>query len=111
MRRESLDRAIPDHVKKNLNLAIGEKMAEEIKIQIGSAVPVEDELKNDDKGAITSRDSRAQLNSPKRKVRAMAKELRTMVGAIKDVLQETPRNLPPTSSTTDHHDGRLIAAA
>src|SRR5258708_22775186 len=41
---DRLDPAIADYIKKNLNLAIGDKMAEEIKIQIGSAVPVEEEL-------------------------------------------------------------------
>ncbi len=35
-----IDRAIVDYIKKNSNLSIGEKMAEEIKIHIGSAVPV-----------------------------------------------------------------------
>src|SRR4051812_19699279 len=39
-----IDRAISDYIKKSSNLAIGDKMAEEIKIHIGSAVPVEEEL-------------------------------------------------------------------
>ena len=39
-----IDHAIADYIKKSSNLGIGDKMAEEIKIQIGSAVPVEEEL-------------------------------------------------------------------
>lgn len=36
---DKLDRAIADYIKKKHNLAIGERTAEEIKIQIGSAIP------------------------------------------------------------------------
>src|SRR6185503_3649653 len=39
-----IDSAIVDHVKKTYNLLIGDKTAEEIKINIGSAVPMEEEL-------------------------------------------------------------------
>ena len=39
-----MDRAIADHIKKTLNLSIGDKMAEQIKIKIGSAVPMDEEL-------------------------------------------------------------------
>ncbi|MDP3645574.1 MAG: rod shape-determining protein, partial [bacterium] len=39
-----IDAAIIDYIKKTFNLAIGDKMAEDIKITVGSAVPVEDEL-------------------------------------------------------------------
>jgi rod shape-determining protein MreB len=39
-----IDQAIADYIKKTFNLAIGDKTAEDIKIQIGSAVPLEDEL-------------------------------------------------------------------
>jgi rod shape-determining protein MreB and related proteins len=41
---DRLDHAITDYVKKTFNLGIGEKTAEDIKIGIGSAVPVEEEL-------------------------------------------------------------------
>jgi len=90
----ALDRAIADYVKKNLNLAVGDKMAEGIKIQIGSAVPIEDELKMQIKGRdyMTGLPRTVELGSNEI-VRAMSKELRAMVGAIKDVLQETPPEL------------------
>lgn len=90
----ALDRAITDYIKKNLNLAIGDKQAEKIKIEVGSAVPIEDELKMQVKGRdyMTGLPRTVELTSNEI-VRAMAKELRMMVGAIKDVLQETPPEL------------------
>src|SRR3989344_1657973 len=41
---DKLDHAITDYIKKTYNLGIGEKTAENVKIAIGSAVPVDDEL-------------------------------------------------------------------
>jgi rod shape-determining protein MreB and related proteins len=89
-----LDEAIMDYVKKTYNLAIGDKTAEDIKIQIGSAIPLEEELSMNIKG----RDS--MLGLPRtieirtnEVVKAIARELREMIKAIKDVLQETPPEL------------------
>ena len=45
-----IDAAINDYVKKTRNLSIGEKTAEEVKIKIGSALPLEEELVMDIKG-------------------------------------------------------------
>ena len=39
-----LDQAIIDYIRKTFNLAVGEQMAEQIKIQVGSALPLEEEL-------------------------------------------------------------------
>ena len=89
-----LDIAIVDHVKKTYNLAIGEKTAEEIKIKIGSAVTVEEELSVIVKGRdyITGLPRSIELRTNEI-VKAIAKELRDMIKAIKDVLQETPPEL------------------
>jgi len=90
----SIDRAIADHIKKTLNLSIGDKMSEEIKIKIGSAVPMDDELTMMVKGRdhLTGLPRSTELGTNE-VVRAIGKELRTMVSAIKDVLQETPPEL------------------
>jgi rod shape-determining protein MreB len=90
----SLDRAIADHIKKTYNLAVGDKMAELIKIQIGAAVPVDQELVMNVKGRdyLTGLPRSIEIGTNEI-VRAISKELRTMVGAIKDVLQETPPEL------------------
>lgn len=89
-----IDIAIVDHVKKTYNLAIGEKTAEEIKIKIGSAVTVEEELSVIVKGRdyITGLPRSIELRTNEI-VKAIAKELRDMIKAIKDVLQETPPEL------------------
>ena len=41
---DEMDDAIPQHMKQNYNLLIGEQTAERIKIEIGSAYPLEQEL-------------------------------------------------------------------
>ena len=48
-----MDMAITSHLKKTYNLMIGERMAEDIKIAIGSATPLEEELTLDVKGRDT----------------------------------------------------------
>lgn len=89
-----IDQAIADYIKKTFNLAIGDKTAEDIKITIGSAVPLEEELSMTIKGrdfiAGLPRSVKVSTNEI---VKAIDKELREMIKAIKDVLQETPPEL------------------
>lgn len=89
-----IDAAIADYIKKTFNLAIGDKMAEDIKIKVGSAVPMEEELVFTIKGRdfITGLPRTAEVKTNEI-VKAIGKELREMVKAIKDVLQETPPEL------------------
>ncbi len=89
-----LDKAIQDYVKKQHNMAIGEKTAEEIKITIGSALPVEEELTMAIKGRdlISGLPKTTEL-STNEVVKAIRKELQEMIEAIKFVLQETPPEL------------------
>lgn len=96
-----IDYAIADHLKKNFNLSIGEKMAEDIKIMVGSAIPMEEELSMIVKGRdfVTGLPRSAELKSNE-VVKAIGKELRDMIKAIKDVLQETPPEL--ASDIIDH---------
>ena len=89
-----LDAAIQDYVKKQHNIAIGEKTAEDIKIIIGSALPVEEELSMQVKGRdiISGLPQVTELRTNE-VVKAIRKELNEMIGAIKVVLQETPPEL------------------
>ena len=89
-----IDQAIVDYVKRNYNLSIGEKTAEEIKIKIGSAVPVEQELAMSVRGrdVITGLPREMEIKTNE-VVKAIRRELREMVKAIKDVFQETPPEL------------------
>jgi rod shape-determining protein MreB and related proteins len=89
-----IDYAIADYIKKTFNLAIGDKTSEEIKIRIGSAVPLEEELSMIVKGrdfiSGLPRSTEVKTNEI---VKAISRELREMIKAIKDVLQETPPEL------------------
>ncbi|KKT75411.1 MAG: Cell shape determining protein, MreB/Mrl family [Parcubacteria group bacterium GW2011_GWB1_44_7] len=91
---DRLDAAIADYIKKTFNLVIGDKMAETIKIEIGSAVPVEEELAINIKGRdfVTGLPRTTEIKTNEI-VRAIARELREMIKAIRDVLQETPPEL------------------
>ena len=89
-----MDNSIADYIKKTFNLAIGDKMAEDTKIQIGSAVPVEEELTMLIKGRdfVTGLPRTAEVKTNEI-VKALNRELREMIKAIKDVLQDTPPEL------------------
>lgn len=99
-----IDAAIVDFVKKSRNLSIGEKTAEEIKITIGSALPLEEELTMEVKGrdVVTGLPRTTEMRSNE-VVRAISRELREMIKAIKDVFQETPPEL-----AADIIDGGII---
>jgi rod shape-determining protein MreB len=89
-----LDAAVVDHVKKQYNLAIGDKMAEEVKIKIGSAVPITEEFSIGVKGRdLVSGLPRTVELKTNEIVEAMNRELREMMGAVRKVLQETPPEL------------------
>jgi rod shape-determining protein MreB len=99
-----IDAAIIDYVKKTRNLSIGEKTAEEIKITIGSALPLEEELTMDINGRdmLTGLPRTTEIKSNE-VVKALGKELREMIKAIKDVFQNTPPEL-----ASDIIDGGII---
>ncbi len=99
-----IDAAIIDYVKKSRNLAIGEKTAEDIKITVGSALPLEEELVMDIKGIdLLSGLPRTTEIRSNEVVRAIGRELREMVGAVKEVFQHTPPEL-----AADIIDGGII---
>ena len=89
-----IDAAIADYIKKTFNLAIGDKTAEEIKIKIGSAIALEEEISTTIKGRdfITGLPRSADIKTNET-VKAIGRELKEIVKAIKDVLQETPPEL------------------
>jgi len=89
-----IDGAITDYIKKNWNLGIGEKTAEDIKIQIGSAILLEEEMVMTVKGRdfISGLPWTVEVKTNEI-VKAIGRELRDIIKAIKDVLQETPPEL------------------
>jgi rod shape-determining protein MreB len=89
-----LDEAIINHVRRKYNLVIGEKTAEEIKITIGSATPMEQPLEMEIKG----RDQVAGLPRPikitsEEITEAMTEPLAAITGVVKSVLEKTPPEL------------------
>lgn len=89
-----IDQAIADYIKKTFNLAVGERTAEEIKIAIGSAVPVAKPENYEIKGRdLLTGLPRATIINTNEIIKAIDGELREMMKAIKSVLQETPPEL------------------
>lgn len=85
-----IDRAITDYIKKHYNLAIGDRTAERIKIKIGAAIPLEEELELIIKGRdyVTGLPRSVKI-STNEIVKAIDDELLKIIDAIKDVLQNT----------------------
>ena len=83
-----------DYMRKKYNLAIGERTAELIKIQIGSALPIKEKKEMDVRGRdlILGLPKTIKI-STNEVVEAIADQLKEIIRAIKDVLQETPPEL------------------
>ncbi|HLB34323.1 MAG: rod shape-determining protein [Verrucomicrobia bacterium RIFCSPHIGHO2_12_FULL_41_10] len=91
---DELDEAIVNYIKRAYNVLIGERTAEDIKLQLGSAFPLEKELTMDVKGrdlvaglpktiAITSKEIRDALMEP----------VSTIVDAVRVTLERCPPEL------------------
>lgn len=88
------DAAILEYVRKKYNLAIGERTAEEIKINIGSALYIEDKLYMEIRGRdLVSGLPRSLTISSDDVTEAIQNELEQIVVAIKKVLNLTPPEL------------------
>lgn len=89
-----LDQAISEYIRKKYNLAIGERTSEQIKIQIGSALFLDDKLAMDIRG-------RDMISGLPRTIKivsddvteAVQNELQAIIAAVKDVLYRTPPEL------------------
>ena len=88
------DKAIADYIKRKYSLAIGDRTAEEIKIQIGSAIAQVKEDHMDVRGRdLTGGLPKTIRISSNEVTEALQDELREVINAIKKVLQETPPEL------------------
>jgi len=82
------------HSRKTHNLLIGERTAEEIKIQIGSAYPLEKELTIEVKGRHLSEGRPVTVTMTDTEIRtAMAEPIRAIVSAVHDALERIPPEL------------------
>ena len=91
---DEMNAVIVEHIRKTYNLMIGERTSEDIKIQIGSAYALEDEMTMDVRGrdlvtglpktvTITSEEVREALSEP----------VREIVEAARQTLERTPPEL------------------
>ncbi len=88
------DEAIQSYIKRRHSLIIGERTAEDLKIAIGSALPVEDTLRTQLRG-------RDQVSGMPRTITVTSNEIATalqeplagVVGVIRSVLEEMPPEL------------------
>ena len=89
-----VDEAIASYVRRKYNLLVGERTAEEIKMTIGSAVPLEEELIMEVRGRdqVAGLPRTVKLTSTE-VTEAMAEPLAAIVGAAKEVLEKTPPEL------------------
>jgi len=89
---DEMDEAIIQYFKKNYNVLIGERTAEAIKIEVGSAMPLKEEVRIQVKG-------RDLVNGIPRTVEASSEEIREALNepitAVVDALRSTLEQTPP----------------
>ncbi|OGD32388.1 rod shape-determining protein [Candidatus Azambacteria bacterium RIFCSPHIGHO2_02_FULL_52_12] len=101
-----IDQAIVDYMHKEHGLEIGERTAENVKISIGSAVPVKDEETMEVRGRdILTGLPRTVKISTNEVAEAISEQLKEIVRAVKAVLQETP----PELASDIMHKGMVLS--
>lgn len=89
-----MDEAIVSYVKRKYNLLVGERTAEEIKIQLGSAYLTDDENSMEIKGRDLTDGIPKTLVVTSEEVReALSRPVSIVIGAVKEVLEQTPPEL------------------
>jgi rod shape-determining protein MreB len=89
-----IDQAIVDYVKKNFNLVIGDRIAEELKIDIGTAVKLDEDLVTMVRGRDQVEGSLSSLEITSEHMRAAMKgPLEDITDALREVLEQTPPEL------------------
>ena len=88
------DEAIATYIKRHYNLAIGDRTAEEVKIAIGSAMPLEEDIVMDVRGRdqVAGLPRTVQIHSNEI-TEAITEPLEAIIGAVRAVLEETPPEL------------------
>jgi len=91
---DEMDEAIMQYVKRTYNLMIGERTAEEIKIKIGTAYPVENEEKEEVRGRdlVTGLPKTITITS-KEVHHALSEPVAAIIEAIRNTLEKTPPEL------------------
>lgn len=91
---DEMDEAIVNYIKRKYNLLIGERTAEEVKIQIGSAFPMEERMTMEVKGRdLVAGIPKTLIVSDEEIREAMAETFGSIVEAVKIALERTPPEL------------------
>jgi len=91
---DEMDEAIVAHCRKNYNLLIGERTAEQIKIDIGSAYPLPEERTIEVRGRDLVTGLPKTLTLTSSEIRdALAEPVATVVDAVRMTLEKTPPEL------------------
>jgi rod shape-determining protein MreB len=89
-----MDEAIIQYIKKKYNLLIGERTAEQVKIKIGSAYPLDEPLEMEIKGRDLTYGIPKTLNINDSEVReALEGVVQTIIEVVKNTLEKTPPEL------------------
>jgi rod shape-determining protein MreB len=91
---DELDEAIIQFIKKEYSLALGERTAEEIKIALGSAYPLEEELRAEIRGRdLVTGLPKTIVTSTEEVRRALEEPVSAIVDSVKVTLDKTPPEL------------------
>jgi len=91
---DQMDNAIIQYIKKKYNVLIGEAMAEKVKMTIGSAYPMDEEMTMDIKGRDLVAGIPATLKVNDTEIReALSEVVNVIVETIKGALERTPPEL------------------
>jgi rod shape-determining protein MreB len=89
-----MDEAIIQYIKRKYNLLIGERTAEEVKIMLGSAFPLDEELTMEIKGRDLVEGVPKTLVISDEEIReALAEPVATIIEAVRVALEQTPPEL------------------
>jgi rod shape-determining protein MreB len=90
----AMDDAIINYIKRNYNLLIGDRTAEDIKINIGSAFPLDEELTMDIKGRDLVEGKPKTITITDREIRdALSEVTSSIVESVRMALERTPPEL------------------
>lgn len=89
-----MDECIANYIKRKYNLLIGERTAEMIKIEIGSAYPLEENLSMEVKGRDLVDGMPKTFQITDEEIRnALSEPITTIIETVKDALEKTPPEL------------------
>lgn len=91
---DEFDQAIINYIKRKFNLLIGERSAERIKIEVGTAYKLDEDLKLEVKGRnlINGLPKNAEISSEDVR-EALSESLEKIIEAVKETLERTPPEL------------------